>query len=88
MEVYEVSTWWVLEIFGLVSGSPVYVQDMAHRESNFRISVCEYDAPTTMLGSVAFEETFLELLGLLRQNGEVVLLKMVSWSLFWRWKCS
>ena len=78
MEVYEVSTSWVLEISSAVSGSPVYVQDTAHKESNFKISVCEYDAPTTILGSAAFEETFLELLGLLRQNGEVLLLKMVS----------
>ena len=85
MEVFEVSTSWVLEISSAVSGSPVYVQDRAHKESNFKISVCEYDAPTTILGSAAFEETFLELLGLLRQNGEVLLLKMVSWSLSGRW---
>ena len=59
----------------------MYVQNTAHKESNFRISVCEYDAPTTMLGSAAFEETFLGLFGLLRQKGEVLLLKMVSWGL-------
>lgn len=34
-----------------------------------------------MLGSAAFEETFLGLFGLLRQKGEVLLLKMVSWGL-------
>ena len=35
----------------------------------------------TMLGSAVFEEAFLGLLGLLRQKGEVLLLKMVSWGL-------
>lgn len=34
-----------------------------------------------MLGSADFEDTFLGLLGLLRQKGEVLLLKMVSWGL-------
>ena len=34
-----------------------------------------------MLGSAPFDETFLELLGLLRQKGEVLLLKMISWGL-------
>ena len=33
-----------------------------------------------MLGSAVFDETFLGLLGLLRQNGEVLLLKMISWA--------
>lgn len=51
---------------------------MAHKESNFKISVCEYDAPTTMLESVALDEAFLVLLGLLRQKGEVLLLRMIS----------
>ena len=35
----------------------------------------------TMVDSAVFEETILELLGLLRQKGEVLLLKMVSWGL-------
>ena len=79
---------WGLEFEGVrdlqtVSRSQEHVQDTAYKESNLRISVCEYDAPTTMLGSAAFEETFLGLLGLLRQKGEVFLLKMVSWGLCW-----
>lgn len=71
-----------LETSKAVSRTLVYVcADTAHKESNFRISVCEYDAPMTMLGSAVFEETCLGLLGLLRQKGEVLLLKMVSWGL-------
>lgn len=34
-----------------------------------------------MLGSAVFEETFLVFPGLLRQKGEVLLLKMFSWGL-------
>ena len=56
----------------------VYRSHVAHKESNFRISAWEYDAPTTISGSADLEETFLGLLGLLRQNGEVLLLKMIS----------
>ena len=62
----------------VVSRSPEHIQSTAHKESNLRMSVCEYDAPTTMLGSAVFEETFLVFPGLLRQKGEVLLLKMVS----------
>ena len=61
-----------------VSRSVERVQITAHRESNLRISACEYDAPTTMSGSADLEETFLGLFGLLRQNGEVLLLRMIS----------
>ena len=50
----------------------------AHKESSLRISVCEYDAPITMLGSVPLDETFLGLLGLFRQKGEVLLLKELA----------
>lgn len=81
MEVCGVSNWRALGISNTVSRSPEYVQTIAHKESNLRMSVCEYDAPTTILGSPAFEETFLGLLGLLRQKGEVLLLKIVSWGL-------
>ncbi len=78
MEVCGVSNLKELEISKVVSRRPGHVQDTAHKESNFRISVCEYDAPTTILDSVPFDETFLGLLGLLRQKGEVLLLKMIS----------
>ena len=81
MAVYEVSSSRALGISKAVSRSPERVQKTAHKESNLRISVCEYDAPTTMLGSAAFEDTLLGLLGLLRQKGEVLLLKMISWGL-------
>ena len=81
---------WGLEFEGvrdlqIVSRSLEHVQDTAHKESNLRISICEYDAPMTMLESAVFEEKFLGLLGLLRQKGEVLLLKTVSWSLCWCW---
>lgn len=77
---------WGLELEGvkdlkIVSRSLEYSHNTAHKESNLRISVCEYDAPMTMLGSAVFEETFLGFPGLLRQKGEVLLLEMVSWSL-------
>lgn len=38
------------------------------------MSAWEYEAPKTALGSVVLEEVFLAFAGLLRQNGEVVLL--------------
>lgn len=81
MVVYEVSSSKALRISKAVSRSLERVQNAAHKESNLRISVCEYDAPTTRLESAAFEETLLELLGLLRQKGEVLLLQMISWGL-------
>lgn len=81
MVVYEVSSSKALGISKAVSRSLERVQNAAHKESNLRISVCEYDAPTTRLESAAFEETLLELLGLLRQKGEVLLLQMISWGL-------
>ena len=36
--------------------------------------MCEYDAPITIFESTPFAETFLGLLGLFRQKGEVLLL--------------
>ena len=39
-----------------------------------------------MSGSADLEETFLGLLGLLRQNGEVLLLEMISQGLCRCWK--
>lgn len=81
MVAYEVSNSKALGISEAVSRSPEGVQNTAHKESNLRMSVCEYDAPTTRLGSAAFEETLLELLGLLRQKGEVLLLQIISWGL-------
>ena len=74
MEVYAVLSLKALTIYNAVSRSVERVQITAHKESNFRISAWEYDAPTTM----SVEETFLGLLGLLRQNGEALLLKMIS----------
>ena len=73
-------------IYNVVSRSVERVQITAHKESNFRISAWEYDAPTTMSGSADLEETFLGLLGLLRQNGEALLLKVISESLCRCWK--
>ena len=82
MEVCGVSNSKASRISKMVSRSPEYAQNTAHKESNLRISVWEYDAPTTILESAAFEEIFLGLLGLLRQKGEALLLKMVSWGMY------
>ena len=80
MKVYEVSSSKASGISEGVSKSPehVHVRNTAHKESNLRISVCEYDAPTTILESGPLDGTFLGLLGLLRQKGDVFLLKKVN----------